>query len=259
MIKYLKLIFAIIVLSFIISGCYSSKALKYYPDYINKKENISSISLLSDIIIYEDGWEDGRIVNLPLSLEFSDSVLNILENDLIKKGYFVNFVYPPTVGLFKDGDTTKSKIYETIEDYDKDTDSLEIITPPYYLDSLHQELNFRAILEKNGLFYSETKELEETDSSYNSNGEYLFIFSLESNNVSAGKSIGEGLLTALFTLGTVSVYSISATLTSYWLIDIETGETILSDQRYLEGEDTDRDNIREILMDFLKVIPPKYN
>lgn len=254
-----KIFLIIIVIAFVLSGCFSSKALRYYPNYIERKEDISSLSLFTDVTIFNDGWEDGRIVNLPLSLELSDSVLKKLEKDFRSKNYLIKNIYPPAVGIFTGNDSTKYKIYETISDYDKNIDSLKYASPPFCLDTNQTKKELKFIFDKNIAYYDENNKTKNIDSTIKVNGDFIFVFRLESNDVSFSKSLGEGLLTALFTLGTVSVYSVSYTLATYWIIDVKTGETILSDKKYLQGENTDKNNVVEILMDFLKVIPAKIN
>lgn len=239
------------------TGCYSSKALKKFPDYIDNKEKISSISLFSDIIVYNDGWEDGSIVNIPFSIQLSDSILKKLNEVLIKKNYTIKEIYPPTVGYFKTQDTIKYKVYESTLDYDKDIDSLKIISPPFYLQNLPSDSTLKLIFKKNKN-YSDSNVVRDSNLVYSSNArECIFVFHLEGNNVSVGKSLGIGLLTAVLTLGTVSIYPVSNITAYYWLIDANTGETILGDSRYLKGENIDEDNINDILLDFVKIIPPK--
>lgn len=55
----------------------------------------------------------------------------------------------------------------------------------------------------------------------------------------------------------MSVYAVSTLNAYYWMIDSETGQTILGDERFIKGEDISEENILDILMDFVEVIPSR--
>ncbi|HEX3073937.1 MAG TPA: hypothetical protein VHP30_10025, partial [Ignavibacteriales bacterium] len=62
-----------------------------------------------------------------------------------------------------------------------------------------------------------------------------------------------------YSLNALTDYEVSDTQAYYWLIDADTGKLLIHDSRYIKNQDADKDNIADIMNDFLEAIPGKYN
>jgi hypothetical protein len=61
------------------------------------------------------------------------------------------------------------------------------------------------------------------------------LFYIRGRDVSFGKSLAGGTSTALLTMGTFSMYSVSFFEIDFWLIDRETNITLWHDERFQKG------------------------
>jgi len=106
-IVFIGLFFAGLTFFISLTGCAASPdIIEKYPNFFNRKENISSISLCTDVLILFDGVEPGVVVDIPLSKSVGDSILCIFKHVLEKKNYPIGEVYPAAVGYSLSGDET---------------------------------------------------------------------------------------------------------------------------------------------------------
>ncbi|HSD62739.1 MAG TPA: hypothetical protein VLB50_03040 [Ignavibacteriaceae bacterium] len=243
-------------LAFFISftGCSSSPGLiEQYPDFLNRKEHISSISLCTDVLVFFDGVESGVIIDIPLSKEVGDSILSIFKRELEKKNYPVDEIYPAAVGYSMGGDERHYRVFETKEDYSRNTSSLKLVSPPFIMEDKFLEVEdlLNGKLEAVSAGYG-TGNFEQTPE-----GEYLLYCYVEGTNVSFTKQLGESFLSSLLSAGKLESHPVSGSNISYQLFDLQTGVVVLSDGRILENSDINGDNIADPLVDMLEEIPAK--
>jgi len=240
-----------------VTGCSSSPNLiEKYPDFLKRKDHISSIVLCADVLVVFDGVESGVVIDIPLSLIVGDSILSIFKQELEKKNYHISEIYSPAVGYSLAGDEIHYRIFETIADYSLSTDSLKMISAPFVIED--EFLALEDLWNKKDVH---TDAVSAVDSSRNvgrnQDGEYLLYINLEAQNVSAAKRISEGLLTTLITLGGVTDSPEAVASASYWLYDLQTGNIVLSDGRIMKGPDLTGDNVVDLLEEMLEEIPSK--
>lgn len=240
-----------------VTGCSSSPHLiEKYPDFLQRKDHISSIVLCADVLVVYDGVESGVVIDIPLSLIVGDSILSIFKQELKNKNYPIGEIFPPAVGYSLAGDETYYRVFETIGDYSLSTDSLKMSAAPFVIED--EFLTVEGLLNKKA---GSTVAIPAGESSRNigrnQEGEYLLYINLEAQNVSAAKRISEGLLTTLITLGAVTSSPEAVASASYWLYDLQTGNIVLSDGRVMRGPDLSGDNVVDLLEEMLEEIPSK--
>lgn len=251
------LILISLILFISITGCSSSpNVIERYPDFLHRKDHISSIALCTDVLVIFDGVEQGVVIDIPLSLIAGDSILSICKQDLEKKNYHIGEIYPPAVGYSLAGDEMHYRVFETEADYSLSTDSLKMMSAPFIIEDEFLELEdlwnkkdqHAGAVSAGG----SSKNFEQ-----NHEGEYLLYINLEAQNVSAAKRISEGLLTTLITLGAVTGGPEAEASASDRLYDLQTGNIVLSDGRIMSGPDLTGDNVADLLEEMLEEIPAK--
>jgi len=254
---YFKTSVILFITTVFVTGCSSSPQLiEKYPDFLQRKDHISSIALCTDVLVVFDGVESGVVIDIPLSLIVGDSILSIFKQELEKKNYRIGEIYPPAVGYSLAGDEIHYRVFETISDYSLSTDSLKMSAAPFVIEE-----EFLALEDlwnkKDGRAGAVSAGDSSRNSVRNQDGEYLLYISLEAQNVSAAKRISEGLLTTLITLGTVTSSPEAVASASYWFYDLQTGNIVLSDGRIMKGPDLTGNNVVDLLEEMLEEIPSK--
>jgi len=254
---YMKLLLCEFIFFIFLTGCSSSPHLiEKYPDFLQRKEHISSIALCTDVLVVFDGVEPGVVIDIPLSLIVGDSILSIFKQELEKKNYHIGVVYPPAVGYSLAGDEIHYRVFETKKDYSLSTDSLKMMSAPFVVED-----KFLALEDLWNKKDQHAGAVSVGDSSgnfeQNQEGEYLLYAYLEAHNVSATKRISEGLLTTILTLGTVTSSPTAKASLYYSLYDLKTSNVVLSDGRTMTGPDLTGNNIADLLEDMLEQIPAK--
>ncbi len=233
-----------------LTGCSSAPSLiEQYPDFMDRKESMTKISLCTDVLIIFDGVEAGTIIDIPLSKAVGDSILSIFKRGLEKKNYPVGEVYPAAVGYSWGGDEKHFKVFETKEDYSRSSESLKWKSAPFVMDN--------KFLEVEDLLNGKPGAVPAGgDTIINSHqGEYLLYCFVEGTNVSFTKQLGESFLSSLLSAGEVESHPVSGSNISYQLYDLQTGNIVLSDGRILQDKSLDADNIADPLNDMLEDIP----
>lgn len=241
----------------IFTGCSSSPGLiERYPDFPDRKDHISSLALCTDVLVIYDGVEPGVIIDIPLSLIVGDSILTIFRQELEKRNYRISEIYPVAVGYSLAGDETHYKVFEKKEDYSGSSETLKMMAAPFVIDDKFLELEdlFKAAEERGVAVPAGDSSLHNEQ---DREGEYLLYISLEAQNVSVAKRIGEGLLTTIITLGTVTDGPVAQASAYYWLYDLQTGNIVLSDGRIMSGPDLTGDNVADLLEEMIGEIPAK--
>jgi len=241
----------------LLTGCSSSPHLiEKYPDFLQRKDHISSIALCTDVLVVFDGVESGVVIDIPLSQTAGDSILSIFKRELEKKNYHVGEIYPPAIGYSLAGDEIHYRVFEDEADYSLSTDSLKMMSAPFVIED-----EFLALEDVWNKKDGHAGAVSASDSSKNfgqyQQGEYLLYAYLEAQNVSVTKRIGEGLLTTVLTLGIVSSGPTAKASLFYWLYDLKTSNVVLSDGRIMTGPDLTGDNVADLLEKMLEEIPSK--
>ena len=249
-------LFGLIIFLFF-GGCSSSPHLiEKYPDFLQRKDHVSSIALCTDVLVVFDGVESGVVIDIPLSLIAGDSILSIFKRELEKKNYHIGEIFAPVVGYSLSGDEMHYRVFEDEADYSLSTDSLKMMSAPFVIEDEFLELEDlwnKKDQQKGAVSAGDSiKNFEQYQ-----DGEYLLYAYLEAQNVSATKRIGEGLLTAVLTLGMVSSSPKAKASLYYWLYDLKTSTVVLSDGRIMTGPDLTGDNVADLLEEMLEEIPSK--
>jgi hypothetical protein len=87
--------------------------------------------------------------------------------------------------------------------------------------------------------------------------EAAILIKITGNKVSALKSIGEGILTGLLTLGTASVYSVSHFTIKLYIIDLNTRKILWYDWFYQKGKDPNENSLLEAVNSLVEKMPEK--
>lgn len=235
-----------------LTGCSSAPSLiEQYPDFMDRKESMTKISLCTDVLIIFDGVEAGTIIDIPLSKAVGDSILSIFKRELEKKNYPVGEVYPAAVGYSWGGDEKHFKVFETKEDYSRSNESLKWKSAPFVMED--------KFLEVEDLLNGKPEVVQVGDSivstEQTNQEEYLLYCFVEGTNVSFTKQLGESFLSSLLSAGEVESHPVSGSNISYQLYDLQTGKIVLSDERILQDKSLDADNIADPLNDMLEKIP----
>ena len=257
LIKYTRSVLLLLLIFISFSACSSSPTLiEKYPDFLQRKDHISSISLCTDVLVVFDGVESGVVIDIPLSLIAGDSVLSLFKHGLEKKNYEIGKIYPTAVGYSLAGDEKHYKVFETETDYDLSTDSLKTISAPFLIDDEFLELE--DVWNKNDQLINNVS-ADDSSSNWEQNQEknYLLYINLEAQNVSTTKRLAEGLLTTLLTLGAATSSPEAEATASYWLYDMQSGKIVLSDGRIMRGPNLSGDNVVDLLEEMINNIPPK--
>jgi hypothetical protein len=235
------------------AGCGSSPSLiERYPDFLTRRNEISSISLCTDVLVIYDGTESGVVVDIPLSLIVGDSILKIFETSLTKKNYNVGSVFAPAVGYSLVADTKHRdqkhyKVFQKEEDYSLSMDALGTKAAPFVADD-----EFLALQDL--LSEGNAAALSQDDSS-SLEGEYLLYFWLEATNVSTSKIMLEGFLNSFLGIsGSPEAYAEGY----YQLFDLYTGDVCLSSGWSLKGgSDLNGEKVADLLEDMIAEFPAR--
>jgi hypothetical protein len=239
------------------TGCSSSPHLiEKYPDFLQKKDHISSIAICTDVLVVFDGVESGVVIDIPLSLIAGDSILSIFKRELEKKNYQIGEIYPTAVGYSLSGDEIHYRVFENEEDYSLNTDSLKMMSAPFVIGDEFYKLEDvwnKKDRHAGAVSAGDSSKIINQDQE----GEYLLYAYLEAQNVSVSKRISEGLLTTVLTLGLVTSGPTARASLYYWLYDLKTSNVVLSDGRIMTGPDLTGENVADLLEEMLEEIPPK--
>lgn len=136
-----KLLLCELIIFLFFVGCSSSPHLiEKYPNFLQRKDHISSIALCTDVLVVFDGVESGVVIDIPLSLIAGDSILSIFKRELEKKNYHIGKTYSPAVGYSLSGDEIHYRVFEDEEDYSLSTDSLKMMSAPFVIEDEFLEL-----------------------------------------------------------------------------------------------------------------------
>jgi len=135
---------ALIASIILLSGCSPSPLLRY-PGFKQKKENISSITLLGEFLILETMVTDTSVVNLPENKKLGHTCMDLFASTLQEKGYTLNNSLLTSVGLLA-GTDRKYKVISSPEEEDLSEAVIPEGYPPFYVsetfrgDTLHEQL-----------------------------------------------------------------------------------------------------------------------
>jgi hypothetical protein len=115
-------------------GC-SSAPLARYPDFPDRKQKISSIILLDDVVVLEALRGDTSKIDLPENKKIAKTCLNYLSGNLSAKGYNVDRVLMTSIGMLEPKWHLNHMITVPDERF-ADPELLTLGTPPYYLNPL---------------------------------------------------------------------------------------------------------------------------
>jgi hypothetical protein len=250
-----KLVLCELFIFMFFTGCSSSPGLiERYPDFLKRKDHISSILLGADVVVVFHGFESGEIIDIPLSLTIGDSILSIFKQALQKKNYPIGEVFPPAVGNALSGNEMYYRVFRDESDYSRNTDSLEMMPAPFVVNDKFLELQ-KIWNNKNRPAAASASDISKNYDE--EQRKYLLFAYLEAHNVSLSKRIGDGLLTTVLSLGTVSSNPVATASLFYWLYDLKTNDVVLSDGRTMTGPNLTGNNIADLMEKMLERIPLK--
>jgi hypothetical protein len=244
-------------------GC-SSAPLARYPNFPERKQNISSIILLDDVVVLEALRGDTSKIDLPENKKIAKTCLNYLSGNLSAKGYNVDRVLMTSIGMLE----PKWHLNRLITVPDERSGNPELLTlgtPPYYLHPM-----FIGDTLKERLLYSVYSSLAGYSKRKGEPNPVVPAASL------LGKVVGGGLMGILLVTGydipvsfregkaenavALSADKISAVAMTqftmfFYLIDSETGEIVWDQTVERKGGTISENKLNEMLDTILGELP----
>lgn len=248
-------------------GCSSSKiaVIDQYPEFPAENKYFEKGVLFVDVCVIDDIAGDTDKVDIVTNRSIGQLLQDTLAHFLASKGYEFRLVEPPSVGMLVSSDM-RYRIVQTASDKERDNDELPAVPPPFFVDStlasdtalthafaLHDLLSSGA-----GQAYSRSKNIAEHKSTATAQPIVpLFAVTVFGKKVPFSKSMGQGLLTSLLSLGTYSKYEVSGFRSRFWVIDLNTGRELWSDARYVKGGSAGLDDLIDWTMVQVADLPGK--
>ncbi len=249
----------LICLFLCINGCVRDSPIQI----MSFQKPIKKVDIFCDVFVTHDVKGSIDIVNLPFNIDRSKIILKQVSNKLFSKGYQILKENVFSVGLLYKGTSTAVRVIKT----KKDKVSVEnhpIENPPLFINNklkyderkhLDQVVNNLRVylgnpgraLNKNIPSSSLLKKTSESDS-------FLILFVL-GREVSTSKSIGQGILTGILTLGMVSVYQVPFTRITGFLIDAESEKIIWVGNQYREVSIRSERGTEKVIDKFFRALP----
>ncbi len=239
-------------MSCVLLNCAAGNPAKKYPHFSVQKDEFESCSLFTDIMAAHGSKNDTMIVDVFSSHEIGESLSDTLLKTFYEKGYYIENVIPPTVGRFLDGQAV-AKTIETEQQQSWNHKELPVNHAPFYFNSTGTDPELLNMLEDclAAIGTQGHKSISQAPI------KPLVLIHGKGNKVPLSKSIGQGLLTGLLTMGYASFYQVSHYQITLYIVDSGTGKVLWSDSEYSEYSSPNAEQFIQNTIKMVNRIPDK--
>lgn len=135
---------ALLICAIILGGC-SHSPLVRYADFVEKKQDMKSVTLLGEFLILDAMVTDTSLVNIPENKKLGHTCMDLFASTMQEKGYTLNNSLLTSVGLLAKMDR-KYKVITLPSDERLRDDEIPEGFPPFFVsetfkgDTLHEQL-----------------------------------------------------------------------------------------------------------------------
>jgi hypothetical protein len=246
----------------ILAGCGSSR-LSHYPGFLERKNAMNGMTIVTDFIFIEGLIGDTDKVDLTENRELAANVLRRCEDSLKLRGYQIQKTLLTSVGLLM-GPATVYKVARTVAEREASEEDLPAGSAPFYVDqTLNDTTRLRLAHVYNSLINVPQKEEGTTTiipeaallNSITDSSNTLMVLIAGGVNVPVSKGIGEKNSTPVMTHGVITVDRGSHFSIMLFVLDMKTGEVIWDDRKHVQGGVIYSEKIYSILGDLLEEFP----
>ncbi len=227
----------------LVSGC-SISPLSRYPDFPEKKKEITSTFILSDFVLMEAVAGDTVKIDVPETKRYAKACMDYFAGKLNEKELHVDRAVLSSVGLLMDRNK-KNPVIRSVEDKQSDVSQLYMEYPPYFEHEVFSRDTILSQLLR--IVYSSLLGYEKSKDETSQNIPAA---------VHLGKAFGSRIMAVVFGIGydspvsyraaveraspknkyeTISFDPVTQFTIMFYLIDVETGDIIWDDRAFMQG------------------------
>lgn len=275
--KYRRMMVLVLLVSVVsLYGCAAVTPINIYSDFMTKKQQINSITMLGDFYIFDDVEGTVDLVDVPKNINTGMRIMDMLDDELKQKGYKTVHKDTTSMGLFRQDRTETFKLALSKSPSTSDEiKNLPDTNAPFYInkdfsDTPEKRKTLEAVMEKLGAYTRKEgepvkyiPEVAQLSTGKNQDA-YLFVL-VSGRDVPLLKTIGQATATALLSLVTlglaapvmVAVAQTPWTRLDIFIVDAKTGEVVWKDGQYLKTQPHHLKNVKDMVEALAKRIPIK--
>ena len=232
-------------------GCGGSSALERYPDFMLESHYIRQARLMTDVSVIEDIDGEVEKFDIPENQAIAGILAGSVANLLRQKGYTLDSVLPPTLGLFLNPEERFTVVIDTTQSQ-MAVEVLPTSSPPFSDQALKQDTTLKGILKTASEKFYKTTSVD-TISGISA----LVVLRVSSFNVSFAQRLKKIGVTAIFPVGILYKFPVSWSRVSLQIIDIKSGQTLYYDNNFKQRQWGDRASLLEMGNDLMENLPSK--